>query len=77
MLLLFYCENKTEKEKSRCHLLIRLFLCATRGPGPHGRSQRGRRELLAPGRGAGSGAGQALPVSGRLPRLGQAAQPPL
>jgi len=39
-----------------------------------GRRQRGRWQLLASGRGAGSGTGQALPLPGRVPRLGEAAQ---
>lgn len=51
-----------------------LYLYVCRGPGPHSRSQCGRWELLASGRGAGSGASQALPVAGRIPRLGQATQ---
>ena len=54
-----------------------LYLYVCRGPGPHSRSQCGRWELLASGRGAGSGASQALPVAGRIPRLGQATQPAL
>ena len=49
------------------------FVCCRRS-GPDGGRQRGRWELLASGRGAGSGTGQALSLPGRVPRLGEAAQ---
>lgn len=45
-----------------------------RSSGSDGGRQRGRRELLASGRGAGSGTGQALSLPGRVPWLGKAAQ---
>lgn len=60
-----------------CFKCVCFFFCSYRGPGPYSWSQRRWRELLAPGRGAGSGTSQALPVPGRLPRLRKAAQPAL
>ncbi len=72
-----------DKECMEIHLpkahvtYLYMSLCMCRGPGPYSRSQCGRWELLASGRGAGPGASQALSVPGRIPRLGQAAQPAL
>ncbi len=47
--------------------------CVCRGSGPDGRGVGGRRQQLAPGRGAGVRAGEGLSVAGRLLQL---VQPP-